>query len=223
MTRPSMRPARLGLLLWLAFASGCANDPLAPDVSEDGLVRAPSSRNGAVYRAPGTSFVQYRRILLEPLGVSFERNWEREHPEVSPSDIDRIRRQAAELFRDEFTRELVARGTYTLAEAPGPDVLTVTPKIVDMDISAPQAGRQPGMRSYVVTEGEMTLVAEIHDSRSGALIGRIIDRQRAARNGFSQLQLSNPVTNSHEARIAFQHWSRLLREALDVAKVEKPR
>lgn len=199
-----------------------ANDPLAPDVTEDGLVRAPSSGNGAVYRAPGASFIQYRRILLEPLSVAFERNWEREHPEVSPADIDRIRKQAAELFCDEFTRELIQRGTYTLAEAPGPDVLKVTPKIVDMDISAPQAGLRPGIRSYVVTTGEMTLVAEIHDSRSGALLGRIIDRQRAARN-VVQAQLSNPVTYSNEARIAFQHWSRLLREALDVAKVEKPR
>ena len=74
MTGSSRRYAHLSLWVCIAFAIGCANDPLAPDVTEDGLVRAPSSRNGAVYRAPGASFVQYRRILLEPLSISFERN-----------------------------------------------------------------------------------------------------------------------------------------------------
>jgi len=207
----------------LLLLAGCANDPLAPDYTEDGLMRAPSARDGAVYRAPGASFVQYRRILLVPLDVAFEKHWRSAHPEVSDEDAERIRIRTAEIFRNEFLRELVKRGNYTLAEAPGTDVIKVTPRVVDLDIAAPQAGVAPGMRSYVVTSGSMTLVAELHDSVSGALLGRVLDEQRARKSPFGPMQLANQVTNTEEAGIAFQHWSGLLREALDVAKVEKPR
>ena len=214
-----VRSCSIGLGLWLL--TGCTNLALAPDQTEDGLVRAPSSRSGAVYRAPGASFVHYRKILLEPLSVSFERDWQRQHPEVSDKEIERIRAQAAALFRIEFARELVERGTYTFTDTAGPDVLKVTPSIVDLEINAPRAGQVGGVRTYVVKAGEMTLIAELHDAASGALIGRVIDHQRAREDPFHVLQIANQVTNADEASLAFQHWSRLLREALDVAKVER--
>jgi len=38
-----------------------------------------------------------------------------------------------------------------------------------------------------------------------------------------QLQIANRVTNAHEQRLAYSKWSRLVREAIDVAKAERPR
>jgi hypothetical protein len=206
---------------WVIFA-GCAHDPVKPDYTDDGLMRAPSSGGGAVYRVPGASFVQYRRILLKPLGIEFVRSWRRLHPEVKEADLLRIHSDLMSQFREEFVRELVTRGIYTLADEPGPDVIEVTPRIFDLDIRAPMGGQRPGERSLVEKTGEMSMIAEMRDSLSGVLLGRVLDEQRARKNPFGRMQVADSTSNAEEARLAFQHWSRLLREALDIAKVEKP-
>jgi hypothetical protein len=40
---------------------------------------------------------------------------------------------------------------------------------------------------------------------------------------MNELRLANRVTNAHEIRTSLGKWSRLVREAVDVAKATKPR
>jgi hypothetical protein len=40
---------------------------------------------------------------------------------------------------------------------------------------------------------------------------------------LNQTSASNRVTNAHEIRGGLERWSRLVREAIDVAKASKPR
>jgi hypothetical protein len=192
-------------------------------VTDDGLVRVPSRRVAGVYRAPGASFTHYQRILLEPPTIAFVHDWQKKHPEVSEAELTRIRKETAELFREEFTRELVDRGPYEFTDELAPDVLIVNPAIQDLDISAPDAGVAPGERAYTTGPVKMKVTGELRDAATGKLVGRLTIFEGMDRYAFNELRLANRVTNAHEQRIAFSKWSRILNEALAVAKAERPR
>lgn len=213
MTTRIVVPRTACLVLTLALG-GCVLRPPEPDRTIDGLQRIRSSRVDLVYVAPGMSLAGYRRVLLDPVDVAFRRNWTRDHPEVTAEDIMRIRAEGARMFREEFRREL-EKGGYELTDEAAPDVLRVTASIVDLDIYAPDT-RTPGQRNYVVSLGEMTLLAELRDSVSGDILVRAADRERGRE--FGDLQIANSVATSAEARRAFAMWAGLLRNALDAAR-----
>jgi len=213
------------LLLALAFMAGCAADRPPEEWTDDGLYRVPSRSHGGVYRLPDANFGQYRRVILEPPSIGFIEDWRENHPEVSQAVFERIRTEAVRLFREEFTREFVERGSYTFAEDPGPDVLLVIPSIEELNIVAPDAGAEPGRETYTRSPISMTITGDLRDASTNTLVGRVIMFEKGARSGFSEneMRIANRVTNAHEQRQAYSKWARLVREAIDVAKAERPR
>jgi hypothetical protein len=200
----------------LLMLCGCVIKPPQAERTVDGLQRKPSKRVDVVYTAPGMSLATYRRIVLDPVDVAFKKNWQRAHPEVTAADIERIRTEAAALFRHTFAQELDAKGGYELVEAAAPDVFRVSASIVDLDLAAPGGLSSGTARTYVVSLGDMTLLGELRDSVSGAILVRVADRERGRE--FGNLRLVNNVSASAEAGRAFAMWAGLLREALDAAK-----
>jgi hypothetical protein len=136
---------------------------------------------------------------------------------TSKIDTKQIRTNLAELAREATKRELERKNGYPLVNEPGPDVLRVRAQIVDLFINAPDP-RTPGVKSYVVSAGEMTLVADLYDSETNALIGHVIDRKRALENGPYDFQIANSVTNAAEADRILSGWARRLRNALENAR-----
>lgn len=216
-----LRPATL--LLCLTLAAGCASERPPEETTPDGLVRVPSRPDGGVYRAPDASFGQYRRVILEAPSVTFKSGWRESHAELSDSEVTRIRSDVAQLFRKEFTRAVVKYGPYEFAVAPASDVLLISLSIEDLDIAAPEAAVDVGKRTFAPGPVKMKLTGEAHDSSTGKLLLRVIMFKGEERYGFNELRMANRVTNTHEESLAFADWSRLLREALDLAKVEEPR
>ena len=209
------------LVCCLALLCSAAVAQVLSDVTEDGLVRVPSSRKAGVYRLPDATFAQYRRVMLEPASVAFRKNWDRKNLDrlntgLKPSELQRIADDMALAFHEELLAELVERGGFTLAEAPGPDVLHIVPSITELDLTAPDAGSTPGSRSFVRTAGSMTLIVELRDAASGVTVGRIIDHEQARET--RELQMVNPVS---EARIAFANAARYTRSAVNIAKTER--
>jgi hypothetical protein len=209
------------LAMSIVFACAAVSAQVLSDVTEDGLVRVPSSRKAGVYRLPDATFAQYRRVMLAPASVAFRKNWDRQsldrlNPGLKPSERQRIVDDMALAFHEELVAELVERGGYVLAEAPAPDVLLIAPAITELDITAPDAGSTPGSRSFVRTAGSMTLIMELRDAASGVTVGRIIDYEQARET--RELQLVNHIT---EARIAFANAARYTRSALNIARTER--
>ena len=209
------------LVLLLALLSSAAGAQVIADVTEDGLVRVPSSAKAGVYRLPDAKFAQYRRVMLAPASVAFRKNWDSKNLDrldtgLKPSERQRIADDMSRLFHEELVAELVERGGFTLAEAPAPDVLLIAPAITELDITAPDAGSTPGSRSFVRTAGSMTLTMDLRDAASGVTVGRIIDYEQARET--RELQLVNHIT---EASIAFANAARYTRSALNIAKTER--
>jgi len=214
------------LVLALALVAGCAADRPPEEFTDDGLARVPSRIEGGVYRLPDASFTQYKRVILEPPSIGFIKDWRKNHKEIKSGDFERIRKEALELFREEFTREFVESGSYTFAEDPAPDVILVIPAIEDLNIVAPDAGNGPGQTSYTRVAVQMKVTGDLRDAATGKLIGRVIMYETGERGPFfgePTMRIANRVTNAHEQRQAYAQWARLVREAIDVAKAERPR
>jgi hypothetical protein len=193
----------------------------APEVTEEGLVRVPSTPKAAVYRDPDVPFSRYQRIELGQITVKFRKGWERNHREVKQDDLEKIRGELARAFRTEIYQELIKQGGYELAQSATPDTLRLEASILDLDITAPEASTGQRQKTYVRTAGSMKLVIELRDAASGVLIGRIVDFEHARE--YDRPQLASQVSNAEEFRIGFEKAARYTREALNVAKTEKPK
>jgi hypothetical protein len=101
----------------------------------------------------------------------------------------------------------------------GEDVLILRPAIIDLDITAPDVGRQGRSRTYTATAGAATLFVELFDSYSGDLIGRAVDRRATRSTGGFAIR-SNRVTNRADARREFGRWADQLIAFLDQHYVE---
>ena len=79
---------------------------------------------------------------------------------------------------------------------------------------------QPERYDEVVQEicRAVTLVADLYESTTNALIGHVIDRRRGLESGPRDFQIANSVTNTAEADRILSLWASRLRHALDDAR-----
>jgi hypothetical protein len=202
---------------------GCRSLPGPEEVTDDGLVRVASRASGGVYRKPDATFFQYKRLIVEPPTIAFVSNWRRAHPEINDAEAKRMQQVASELFREEFARALIGPGKWSFADTPDPDVLIVVPRIVDLDVPAPDVGNEDdGVKTAVPGPVSMEVIGDVRDAATGVLVGRLIMFDGNDRYGIGTLRIANRVTNIHEMRLTFGKWSRLLRETLEVARATRP-
>ena len=209
-----------------AGLSGCQTTKGSPidDLStQDGLVRAESKNLDALYVRPNVKLSGYNKILLQPLIVSFAKNWNPEKESsalyrMTPPDREKIKSELAAAFADVFKEVLQEKGGYQLVTAPADDVLDVQSAIVNLFINAPDVSQQTAgnVRTYTTNAGEMTLIAELHDSVTGQLLSRGYDRREDTNSGM--WTWTNSVTNSADARREIRRWAELLKKALDASR-----
>ena len=218
--RMTTRPVLL-LVAYCALAalSACVDVVPRQEQTVDGLVRVPETRADKVYAIPNLSLAKYNRLLLDPVKVSFVSGWQTQAG-VTAADVTRIRERAATVFREVFAKELTERGGYRLVDQAGADVLYVHAEIMNLRITAPPTPPASGERTFLVSASDMTLMAELRDSVSGALLVRAADMSKGRELG--DLRVVNQDTNTDEGRKAFAMWASLLREALDSAKSAPP-
>ena len=221
-----MNPAMLRSLFLcavLAALGGCVvNAPPVAEKTADGLERVPAKQVDTVYAVPGVKLAPYRRVILDSVEIAFKQDWQQRHPEITATDITRIRSQAAAVFREVFGFALSANGGYGLTTQGGPDVLRISTTISELDVAKASTNATGEQRMYVVSPQDLTLLMELRDSQSGALLVRAIDREKGRTSG--NLQVGSEMANSTEARKALEMWAGLLRNALDEARAaaEKP-
>jgi hypothetical protein len=216
-------------LLGAVFLAACATASQTPGASDprpsvtdaatdaDGLRRVKVAGLQEVYARPSADLGTYNKILLEPIEVSFRRDW---NPTpggwpISAEEKQQIRDSLARIVREEVTREMSRSGRYQIVEAPGDDVLRIDAEIRDLVINAPDSSRAGVTRTYTLSAGEMTLVAELRDAPTNDLIARVVDRKRDPEQPW--FELTSRVENIAAARRAAADWALILRKQLDAA------
>jgi hypothetical protein len=208
-------PALL-LAACLLFAGAVVADEL-PQTSPDGLELVKRKDLDVLYVRPGASLAAYTKLMIDPVEVAFSKEWKPSSMEVTAKDREEIRSGLAEEFRDVFTKELQEKGGYQIVTEAGPDVLRVTAGIIDLYITAPDTDRvSPQSRSFVFSSGQMTLVGELRDSESGAILARVADRKGG--RDTTRMTWATGTSNRADARRALAQWAGILRDALDRAR-----
>lgn len=224
MSRSKISLAIIALLLSVAATSPAWAKKNLPAVNDEGMELIKDSKLATVYADPDADLSIYNSVMLMDATVAFKKNWKRDQNrgvsmKVKDRDMVKIQEEVAAVFREVMTKELVDGG-YTMADAPGEDVLLVKPAIVDLDVYAPDIQSANRTMSYSESAGEMTLNIELFDSVTEDKIARATDRQRDPRRGYAQWRTS--VSNRADARRMMSGWAKALRSALDEARSSTP-
>ena len=193
------------------------------EVTHDGLHLVPDTEVAAAWVKPDADFAGYDRIMLLDAYVAFRKGWEQEQRRssvhnVTKRDVERMRREVAELFREVFTEELGGEDGYPVVEEADSDVLLLRPAIIELDVTAPDLSRSTRSYNFAASAGAATLFLEIYDSVSGEILARVLDSKVAGESAF--MRWSNQVTNRAAAREVLAGWAGLLRQRLDEIHAE---
>ena len=206
---------------------GCSTtaqkSPIDDLSTQDGLVRVDVKGVDSVYKRPGVNLAQYDKILIRPVIVQFAKSWKPEQQTgsdlywMTPPDREKIKKDLADAFIDVFKEVLQEKGGYQVVTEPAQDVLELQAAIVNLWITAPDVSMQnPGIvRTFTSDSGEMTLVAELHDSVTGQLPSRSYDRKE---DNSGMWQWTNSVSNTVDARREIRVWAEPLKKALDASR-----
>ena len=170
---------------------------------------------------------RFNKIQLKQATVAFRKHWVRDQRNRSgnrptPKDIERVKTDLSTQLNEVFTRELTKNDAFMMTGSDGEDVLRITPKIVDLDIYAPDRMRNHIGYSMTDSQGNMTLELEIHDSQSGSLLASV--RQYGEDRRKNWFEWTTSVTNKRAAGFILERWGNDLRDWLvDARSRPRPR
>jgi len=212
---------RFAVFLGAVSAIGVQAAPAAPEVYE-GLVKVRSKNLDTVYVLPGADFRAYTKVMIDAPEVKFKQGWIKDinrsrsvSSRISDSDAQQIAKAMRSGFEGIFAAAFKAKG-YEVAAAPAPDVLRLSPAIVNLYLNAPNPSG-PGVRySITVEAGEATFVLQASDSTTGALLGIAIDRRETRNRGYGMMATTG--TNSADFEDLFKRWADICVKGLDALK-----
>lgn len=216
MTRLTVRSACILAGTCAILLSGPA--VAGPPKNWDGLEYRKTKGLDAVYVRPGVQFQPYRNVVLDPVQVAFDKDWDPNRGtrslsrQFSTDDLQEIKDEMASEFRSVFAERL-AKGGYDVVAKTIDDTLRVSAGLADVYINAPDAMEPGRSRTYTVSAGSMTLVMELRDGPTGQLLARVVDHYAGNDSGFAQV--TNSVTNRAEFRRAVTAWADRLVRGLD--------
>jgi hypothetical protein len=199
------------LLAGIVTVAAWAHDK-PPEVDKDGLHLVHDSDLRQVYTRPGVDFGQFNQVILVDAYVAFRKNWQRDQNETDPfkirkRDVEAIKKRVGTEFHKAFAAELEKKGmTVVPTTATGEGVLIVRPAIINLDVEAPDTMSAGMNTTMAASAGQMTLYAELYDSVSNQLIGRVVDPE--ADRGFGgQFMAQNSVTNKAAEDKIVKRWA----------------
>jgi len=209
----------------LFMLAACTASPPAIDtgpdaeVTFDGLHEVKNSRADKAWARPGFDLSGYTKIMLEGAGIEYRPGGESGRTSVARSSggpyevTEEQKGRLRSVVTQAFHQELGRSEQFEIVNEPDPDVLLVRASLLDVVSSVPP---EPVGRTeiYLRNVGEATLVIELRDSVTDAILVRAMDRRAAQRPGGDMFE-SNRVTNATEVRRLAQTWASLLRSRLE--------
>ena len=214
----------LGAIASLALAACATSGPPTIDTSGeqtyDGLYPVRNSAADDAWAREGLDLSGYTKVRLESMGIEYRPGgesstmWAVRRSSTGPYEITPEGKASFEALVREVVLEELAKGQrYTIVNEDGPDVLLVRGGLLDVVSFVPPdtVGRTD---VYLRSVGEATLVLELRDSVTNAILARAVDRRAAERPG-GDLQWSNTVSNAAEVRRLARRWATRLVEGLE--------
>jgi hypothetical protein len=215
----------------IALALAMLAVPLAAqdEGSWDGLIEVKASKFDDAFLLPGADFRSYDKVMLDPVEVAFRKDWLRNMNttrglgRISATDAQRIRDTVQADTRETFA-EAFAKGGFQVADAPGETVLRVHTSVINLYVNAPDNMSAGRVMTFTTEAGEATLVVELRDSLTNALLARVVDRRVAQNMGAMPRMpiLTNSVTNRAEFERAAAAWASASAKGLKTLQAQSP-
>ncbi len=209
----------------LAYPINVSAAEAPPQVSQDGLQLKTHTKQRVVYVKPGATFNQYKRVLIVDCMVQFQKDWQRNYNsnvdfsrQVSDGDVQRIKNALAAEFKKVFTTEL-KKGGYQVTNSPAPDVLSLRPAIVNLQVTAPDLMSAGMDVNLIASAGSGTFYLELWDPTSNTILARAEDAE-ADQQPFAEP--GNSVTNLAAADAILARWADALVRHLDAVRGKPP-
>lgn len=188
-------------------------------VSHDGLEKIIVKGIDLAYARPGATLTKYDKVMIDPIEVTFHKDWDLKKMGsafmLTTTERETIRKNVAKIVYEELSKELQAKSTYQVVDMAGPTVLRVRPIVANLYVNAIDTMSTGRSGAVTAVPGEMTLIEELYDSESGAVLARVVDRSVAL--DATMITVSSGVFNITEARTIASEWARTLRSGLDRA------
>jgi len=211
------------MILALSFAvlfAGCTTTPTidtAPDaeLSYDGLYLVEHTRVDRAWARKDIDLSSHQKIMLQSAGIHY-----RPVKEVSAYAASRggksefpvpeqKKQELKEVLREGFLGELRKTERFEFVTEPGPDVLIV--RGAQLDVLSHMPPERPGRTDvYLSSVGAATLVIELIDCQSEAVLVRTLDRRAAETVGGDNCEKvwSSSLTNTAKRAPSYgaSHW-----------------
>ncbi|HTS22615.1 MAG TPA: DUF3313 family protein [Casimicrobiaceae bacterium] len=209
------------LLLGVAAPSEAADA-----ATSDGLVAVHSWNLDELYLRPNADLGAYRSVIIDPAQVSFRPDWNRDFVDphaslrrLSQDDVRRITDETAAGLQSALADAFKGRG-YAIATAPGPGVLRVSPTLSNVYVNAVEDMYTGGTtKSFTKDAGEATLLLDVRDAATGALLARVVDRRTAQEAKGTQINQRGDVVRG--PRVTTNFWFEDLFRKWSVACVKE--
>ena len=212
------------IVLSAVMFSGCttpATIDRSPDaeITFDGLNPVIGGPMDQAWARSDFDISTFSKVMVQGAGVEFRPGGEtRRGRELAPNGHFAVTVEEKERFREQmsaaFLEELSTSEVFAVVEEAGPDVLLIQGSLHDVISFIPPDPIHTRGSIWLDRIGQATLVLEVRDSVSEAILLRAVDR-RAAEQAGSAPSHSNRVTNSSEFRRLARTWASLLREGLE--------
>ena len=224
--RPSRVTALVAMLAALAFSGMAPGKEDMPD-DWDGLVKVKPKRMDAAYVAPGADFRAYTKVMFDPPEVAFKKDWLRDVNDASRGVSDDVSEEHAQKIAaaardgiEQVFKETFEKAGIQVVTTPGKDVLRLFPGVANLYINAPDTMSAGRSRTYTTEAGEATLVLEVRDSTTGALLGRVLDRRETRNTG--SVQWTTSVSNRADFSQLFKQWANICVKGFEELKAQSP-
>lgn len=209
---------------WLAGCTGIGGGPspvLMAGYDWAGLEAI--EMHGMDYAAvdPVTDFAGYTGVIVDPVEVSLDRDSAPLRPvsafEYSEKDLLKLEEWLGQIVRERFVDAIRDGPRYSVVQEPGPGVLRIHARLVDVRLNAPDLPAPSRTEHWARSAGEWTLVAELVDAQSGAVVARLVDRWIDPEEQY--MQRMTRVENARALQRAADAWALAVRRHLDVADI----
>ena len=204
---------------------GCASAPATIDTSPeaelsfDGMYPVKGGSMDGAWARADIDIEKYSKVMLQGIGIEYrpggstKRGLSGGGPDGHFAVTDDQKQRFQKVMREAFEEELKKGKHFELVTEPGPDVLLLRGGLLDVVSFVPQDQVGSG-EIFLSRIGEATLIFELRDSESEAILLRAVDR-KAAENVSGSMSMSNRGTNTAEFRRVARSWGMSLRDGLD--------
>ena len=215
----------LAILWFLSFSLGGCATPAptldsGPDaeITFDGLHEVKNSASDIAWAMPGLDLSGFTKMMVQDAGIEFRPGGESGRSSFSRSSAgpfevtEEQKARFREVVEEVSLEELGKSQKFALVNEPGPDVLLVRVALLDIVSFIPP---EPIGRAdiYLNNIGEVTLVLELRDSITGAILVRAIDRD--AIGDDDMMNRASRASNTADVKRLIRRWMSTLRERLD--------